>query len=296
MTLGEKIKKLRSEKGLTQKDLADQVHVTFQTVSKWEKDENEPDVSTLRELAKLFDCSMDCLLSEDDIKKEENVSEAPAKQESVTQTIIIHEKETHTCERCHQSISSDELVMEKICVESPRRGFPGTYREGYYHKACLDALHEERRQIEEAAKKERAKKGAIKSFGWGIAVGIIALVVTLLVALNDGSTGTPMAIFYAIVAGYAGFAMLYCIVSGSYLGDVFVTCAGLSIKFPGLIFSWSIQGFIWAFMMKLLFAILGFLAGVLALLLAIVVSGLLGMVSFPFVLIHNIRSGYDDIL
>lgn len=35
MTLGAKIKKLRNEKNLTQKDLADQVHVTFQTVSKW---------------------------------------------------------------------------------------------------------------------------------------------------------------------------------------------------------------------------------------------------------------------
>ena len=67
MTLGEKIKKLRNEKGLTQKDLADQVHVTFQTVSKWENDENEPDVSTLRELAKLFGCSMDYLLSEEEI-------------------------------------------------------------------------------------------------------------------------------------------------------------------------------------------------------------------------------------
>ena len=54
MTLGQKIKKLRTDKGLTQKDLADQVFVTFQTVSKWEKDENEPDVSTLRLLAKVF--------------------------------------------------------------------------------------------------------------------------------------------------------------------------------------------------------------------------------------------------
>lgn len=50
MTLGQKIKKLRNEKNLTQKELADQIYVTFQTVSKWEKDENEPDVATLREL------------------------------------------------------------------------------------------------------------------------------------------------------------------------------------------------------------------------------------------------------
>ena len=66
MTVGQKIKKLRNEKNLTQKDLADQVHVTFQTVSKWENDENEPDIGTLRELTKLFNCSMDYLLSEDD--------------------------------------------------------------------------------------------------------------------------------------------------------------------------------------------------------------------------------------
>ena len=56
MTLGSKLKKLRSEKGLTQKDFADQLHVTFQTVSKWENDENEPDISTLRELSKLSGC------------------------------------------------------------------------------------------------------------------------------------------------------------------------------------------------------------------------------------------------
>ena len=33
MTLGQKLKKLRTDKGLTQKDLADQLHVSFQTVS-----------------------------------------------------------------------------------------------------------------------------------------------------------------------------------------------------------------------------------------------------------------------
>ena len=36
MTLGQKIKKLRIEKNLTQKDLADRLYVTFQTVSKWD--------------------------------------------------------------------------------------------------------------------------------------------------------------------------------------------------------------------------------------------------------------------
>ena len=44
MTLGQKIKKFRNEKKLTQKDIAEQLNVSFQTVSKWENDENEPDI------------------------------------------------------------------------------------------------------------------------------------------------------------------------------------------------------------------------------------------------------------
>lgn len=54
MTLGTRIKSFRNEKRITQKELADHLHVSFQTISKWENDENEPDVSSLIELSKVF--------------------------------------------------------------------------------------------------------------------------------------------------------------------------------------------------------------------------------------------------
>lgn len=73
MTLGQKIKKLRTDKNLPQKDLADQVHVTFQTVSKWEKDENEPDLATLKTIAKLFDVTLDYLVDENEELQNENL-------------------------------------------------------------------------------------------------------------------------------------------------------------------------------------------------------------------------------
>ena len=109
MTLGQKIKKLRVEKGLTQKDLADQVFVTFQTVSKWEKDENEPDVSTLRELAKLFGCSLDYLLSEDEDESPKNeVVEAPVTPPQVTQV-----RETITA---HDAASTADILVSRIAI------------------------------------------------------------------------------------------------------------------------------------------------------------------------------------
>ena len=58
MTLGQKLRKLRNDKGITQKDLADQLHVTFQTISKWESDKNEPDLATLKEIANYFNVTL----------------------------------------------------------------------------------------------------------------------------------------------------------------------------------------------------------------------------------------------
>jgi transcriptional regulator with XRE-family HTH domain len=307
MTLGQKIKKLRIEQGLTQKDLADQVFVTFQTVSKWEKDENEPDVSTLRELAKLFNCSMDYLLSEDDEKeqetKEEVVEQQPvvAPAEPVTKTIIIHQKELHVCERCKKDISEDELDIWTSPGRPAGRGRsaqPGTTH--YYHKKCLAEEQEERQAIATKLRAEKASRAKKYSFGWGIAGGVVALIISLLVFFLAPSVKEvvhpALAVLYSVLISYGIFAMLYCIISGSYIGDVFVWCASLSIKFPGLIFTWDIEGFIWVIAMKILFAILGFLIGLFALAFAIVFSASLGAISFPFVLIHNIHNDYDDSL
>ena len=103
-----------------------------------------------------------------------------------------------------------------------------------------------------------------------------------------------IAVLLSIVASYGLFSAIYCILSGSYIGDVFIWCAQLSIKFPGLIFSWDLDGIAWLIAMKILFMIIGFVIGILALMLAIGLSMALGMISFPFVLIHNVRTLYED--
>ena len=295
MTLGQKMRKLRNDKNLTQKDLADQLHVTFQTVSKWENDENEPDVSTIKELAKIFGCSIDYLLSEDD--KVPEVEEHKEEPIPVTKTVVIHQKEMHVCRRCNKDIPENELVVDRVTVHIGGRGRSAEYRDDYYHKTCFAVVQKERQEAaarQRAANCSRAKK---LSFGWGIAGGVVAFGVALAIFLcNTQYVHPALGVLFSLLIGYGIFSMLYCIISGSYIGDVFVWCAGLSIKFPGLIFSWSIEGFAWLIAMKILFAILGFLIGVAALLFAIVFSATLGCVSFPFVLIHNIHTDYEDAL
>lgn len=299
MTLGEKIKMQRVRNRLTQKDLADQVHVTFQTVSKWENDENEPDVATLRELAKLFHCSIDYLASPDEEEQKPEpvvVAAAPAPQAPVVEqkTVVIHQKEMHVCERCKKDIPEGDLEMEQICVKHAHRGRSAVYRQGYYHKSCLAAKHQEEAALAKKIKDEHASRTKKISFGWSIPVGAVVFIIALIVFLTSSSVATFPAILLSLLIGYAMFAMLYCILTGSYIADVFVWCAKLSIRFPGIIFSWDIGGFIFLITMKLLFAILGFLIGVFALMFAIAFSGSLGAISFPFVLIHNVRTNYND--
>ncbi len=305
MTLGGKIKKLRNEKGLTQKELADQLHVSFQTVSKWENDENEPDIATIKEFTKLFGCTLDYLLNdEDEEQKEESVPEIVEEekpQEEAPKTIIIHQKELHVCARCNKDIPEDELVSEDVTRKERYGRSTRTVSIGqtYYHKHCLEEVKRERERAAQRLKDERASRNKKVVWGWSIAGGAVALTIALLVMLLVPACQEVIqpgfAVLYSFIASYGIFSMLYCIISGSYIGDVFVWCAGLSIKFPGLIFTWDLGGFAWLIVMKILFAVLGFIIGVLALLFAIVLSAALGAISFPFVLIHNIHTDYEDV-
>lgn len=55
---------LRTQRGLSQDELAEKVYVTRQAVSRWETGETTPNTDTLKLLAALFDVSIDMLLGE----------------------------------------------------------------------------------------------------------------------------------------------------------------------------------------------------------------------------------------
>ena len=66
MTLGERIKQLRKENGMTQVDLAQKLNVTKGTVSTWETNSRVPSFDTLNELCDLFDKRLDYLMGRSD--------------------------------------------------------------------------------------------------------------------------------------------------------------------------------------------------------------------------------------
>lgn len=65
MNLGEKIYKLRKEKGLSQEALAEFVGTTRQAISKWENNQGYPETEKLLLLSNVFEVSIDFLLKDE---------------------------------------------------------------------------------------------------------------------------------------------------------------------------------------------------------------------------------------
>lgn len=67
---GNLIKQLRKEKGLTQKDLAEQLGITDKAISKWERGLSSPDIALLEDLSQILDITVLELIKGKRLKKE----------------------------------------------------------------------------------------------------------------------------------------------------------------------------------------------------------------------------------
>ena len=95
MTLGENLKRLRTEKGLSQEEVAGLLFLSRQTVSKWENNQAEPGVENLKALAKLYGVSLDQLLlaestgAPEDTPRQEEPAPSPASWSSGDRDYLI---------------------------------------------------------------------------------------------------------------------------------------------------------------------------------------------------------------
>lgn len=66
---GEKLKRAREEKGMTQQTLSEHLYVTRQAVSRWECGARYPDLLTAKKLSEVLEVSLDELLSGEEMKQ-----------------------------------------------------------------------------------------------------------------------------------------------------------------------------------------------------------------------------------
>lgn len=80
MTIAERIQNLRKARGISQEDLAEQIGVSRQAVSKWESEQSLPDIDKIIAVSEFFGVSTDYLL-----KGVENVTKQEIKAEDTVE-------------------------------------------------------------------------------------------------------------------------------------------------------------------------------------------------------------------
>lgn len=66
-TFKERLKELRTQRKLSQQELADKINLTKQTISQYERGVREPDYENLSALCDVFNVSTDYMLGKDDV-------------------------------------------------------------------------------------------------------------------------------------------------------------------------------------------------------------------------------------
>lgn len=74
MEFKDNLKKLREEKRLTQEFIADEIGISRQSVSKWEKGQSEPDIETLKKLCEILNCQINDLIDGPNIKEKKGIN------------------------------------------------------------------------------------------------------------------------------------------------------------------------------------------------------------------------------
>lgn len=107
--LSENLQRLRAQSGLSQKELAEKLHVVRQTVSKWEKGLSVPDADMLLKLAAIFHATPNELLGVEDPK--------PLNTEELTwRTTVISEQIQAQTQRFDRALDTVKRVVLLVVV------------------------------------------------------------------------------------------------------------------------------------------------------------------------------------
>ena len=265
--IGNKIKELRTKEGLTQKELADKLYVSYQAVSRWENNEVEPSIQTVKQIAQIFNVSLDYILENEHL--EEQVVKEP-------EVIVKHT--IGVCKYCEKVIDDANDFVKKTHYY---RSGP---HEAYYHKKCYEKMKCSWKD-ESMTKVEGRRKKAIT---FGI---IISIIVTSIVIATGINNKQYYLLYASPLIAYASFALCACLIlDNSFIGDMVLRIFSWGFfKMPGIIFSFDINGIVAFILIKLTLFIIALMIALSFGVLAIGLGLLLAIFAFPFAM----RKSFD---
>lgn len=161
---------------------------------------------------------------------------------------------------------------------------------------CHDAeVYEAEMKVENAERTKEYNRSRMKrkrnlSLIFGGIAGLVVLILFIIDGVKDpmiGSIGGNIGV--GIAASYVVFAFVASLFFDGIVRNAVLWMCERSIRFPGLIFELDLDGIIWFITVKLIFGILGFLAGVLFAILGVIFGLVIAPFVYPFSFFYQIR-------
>ena len=257
--LGAKISTLRKKKGMTQAELGEELNISYQAVSKWERGESYPDFDTISKMAKIFGVELSYF-------EKGGATKTTAKKET-EKVVEKEERPVGTCKTCGRLIMKAELH---------------TYSPQIQCKHCHEK-EEKEKVYKEAARREAISNLLKKSFIWGTIVAAIFLILTI-ISISGAGENVSATIVGGIVLTVLAFFFTTQMFWDGAVYDV-ASSGGKVVGTPGIIFSFDLDGFIFLIAMKLLFAVIRFIIW----LVTILFFGAIGAIISPFTFIPALK-------
>ena len=197
MEYGKKIAQLRKSQNMTQEELGKVLSVTYQAVSKWERDESLPDFEMMARIAKYFNVPLSYFTDDE---------ETAATAEAVQPAPAVTAEKVGMCTQCGKMLEQSEVAQMEPKILC---------------KSCAERLKEQAEKTRaaiEARDRERKDKAIYEQRGYGVNVSLIissvlALVLYIVLTIYcqkvdaDSRSGAgaflffvPLAVFGAIQA------------------------------------------------------------------------------------------------
>lgn len=276
MTLGKKLALQRKAVGLTQEEVALKVRVTTQTLADWENNIGEPSIQNLKDLSALFDTSLDDLLDTGLGNDDDALGYCKGCGIAINEKNLGAKTPAVLCRRCVEVKKAQErrAEMERKAIEERQK-------KAYLAKRLAE--YDSHRDRQKTIRRKRNKSFLVAALPTGLWVAL------LIYFLNQSYDQTFLIV--GTVISYCIFSLVALLFYDGAVRDLLVYMFTASIKWPGLMYTFDWDGFLWVIMMKALFGILGFLFGLVCGFLGLI----LGLIVAPFVFPYKLIKMHIDI-
>lgn len=122
---------------------------------------------------------------------------------------------------------------------------------------------------------------------WGLAIGAVLAGGSLALTISASGFSITCVVIALFLFAFGASLPL----EDSAAREVMYWMCTKSISFPGLIWEFSIDGFLWLIGMKLLFWVLGVIGGILFAIIGVILGILVAPFAYPFNLVSFIKDG-----